>query len=77
MKKLTLEKMQRDSTMSEIQRMAAGCLIESRKKNGHRNLSEAAARLGQYYAIPYPERMEHVEIVASAADDIEWFAQNE
>ena len=78
MKKLTLEKMQRDSTLSEIQRMAAGCLIETRKKNGHRDIDSAAAMLGLHYDnLSWDERVEYVTIVADAADDIEWFAQNE
>ena len=72
MKKTTLNKMQVDSTLSEIKRMAAGCLIESRKKNGHRDLPRAAARLGQHYDLPYNERLEYVAAVAEEADDREW-----
>ena len=71
MKKTTLNKMQVDSTLSEIKRMAAGCLIESRKKNGHRDLPQAAARLGQHYNLPYNERLEYVIDVAEEADDRE------
>lgn len=68
----TLIEMQRDGTLSEIKRMAAGCLIESRKKNGHRELPAAAARLGQHYNLPWEDRLDYVTDVADEADNREW-----
>ena len=73
MKKATLEQMQVDSTLSEIQRMAAGCLIDSRKKNGHRDLGRAEARLETHYpGMSFDDRLEYVTEVAEEADNREW-----
>ncbi len=73
MKKSTLEKMQQDSALSEIQRMAAGCLVETKKRNGHRDLPAASFSLRRHYAnMQKSEADEYVEIVANEADDREW-----
>jgi len=72
MKKSTLEKMQTDSTMSDIQRMAAGCLVETRKANGHRDLAAASEKLQARCKISESEAAEYVEMVATDADNREW-----
>ena len=73
MKKITLEKMAEDGTLSEIQRMACGSLIETRKKNSHRDLPAAAANLGHIYATePWDNRLGYVTDMAEMADDREW-----
>ena len=72
MKLSTLRKMQTDGTLSEIQIMAIGCLIETRKPNGHRDLNAAAARLGQHYPDPYSNRLDYVTDMAEEADNREW-----
>ncbi len=72
MKKATLEKMQIDSTLSEIKRMAAGSLIATVKKNGHRNRNSAANHLQKtYYSMTFRHAYEYVKDVANEADDRE------
>ncbi len=73
MRKKTLEEMQRDSTLSDIQRMAACSLLKTRKLNGHRNLAAAASQLGVYYPeLSMFEAGEYVTDMAEEADDREW-----
>lgn len=72
MRGTTLEKIQTDSTLSNIQRMAAGCVLDTRKKNGHRNLPQAAVALQKHYNLPYNECLEYVTDIANEADDREW-----
>jgi hypothetical protein len=75
MKKITLEKMQRDGTLSEITRMAAGYLLTAKKRNGHRNLPKAAKLLQCCYkdlGMPLDEAVEYVTIAAEEADNREW-----
>ncbi len=73
MRKATLEKMQTDSTLSEIQRMAAGSLLKTRKCNYHRDLPRAAKNLQQIYTdMDWAEALEYVTFTAVEADDREW-----
>ena len=71
MKKVTLEKMQIDSTLSVIKRMAAGCLLKTKKRNGHRNLPLAAKNLHSTISMSLDEALEYVITVAGDADDRE------
>jgi hypothetical protein len=76
MKITTLEKMQIDSTLSEMDRMAAGFLIESKKQNGHRDLPAAAAKLQECYknrhSLSWDDALELVTDVATEAYNREW-----
>ena len=76
MKKATLEKMQIDSTLSEIKRMAAGSLIATAKRNGDRNRERALVRAVNhlrktYDSMPFSDAYEYVKDVANEADDRE------
>lgn len=73
MRKKTLEKMQIDSNFSDVDRMAAGALLETRKRNGHRDLKAAAKNLKQYYGwLDFDTALDYVTDVANIADDREW-----
>ena len=73
MKTKTLKKLQNDSTLSEIQIMACGALIETKKGNGHTDTGMAAANLRQHYpSITISDSREYVEMVANMANDMEW-----
>jgi len=72
MNKPTLEKMQIDSTLSVNQRMAAGSLLETKKRNGHRDLPRAAKNLQIIMSMDWDDALEYVEMVATEADDREW-----
>lgn len=73
MRKKTLETMQNDSTLSEIQRMAAGCLIDPVKMKVDRNLSRATTRLqGHYTTMSRDEAFKYIVIAVDIANDREW-----
>ena len=73
MRKTTLQQMQQDSTLSEIQRMAAGCLIKTKKRNGHCNILTAAMALRQIYNdMGIDESTEYIDIVVETCTDREW-----
>ena len=72
MENSTLKKMAIDTTTSDIQRTMAGCLMRSRKRNGHRDLQAASHELIRSYPMPLSDATEYAEIVSCEADDREW-----
>ena len=71
-RKTTVKKINLDSAQSEMTRMAAGYINESRKKNGHINVALAVAKMATSYGIENGEARHYVESVIDLANDMEW-----
>lgn len=68
----TIEKIQRDSTVSQIWVMACGCINESRKANGHIHVGIAAVKLALHYNdMSFVDAKSYILDIITHANDLE------